>query len=357
MTRNSTRTSRHFVLLIVGALAVLIAPSAVHAVCVSIPGNAAPRPTIPASISSARDAQIPGTLVEAGSLSNITAPGGLTEDCNPNKWDAKLFGTSALVPNVTYLFEGQSVPVYETGIPGIGFAAMVRLKHPSVVGPWHALTSETLSEPTPANGNGNKQVGPEFRLALVFSGSLVTGSYKNPQKTIGQSGIYSSTQNTTHTLYLPALSVNVTTDGCSLTSGTHNTIPLPGIYGGALKAVGDVSDASKNLSVSVACRGKVSVHVTMTDINQPANTGNTLSLSPTSGASGVGVQLFRQGNATPIRFGPDSAAKGNTNQWFVDEVNDGGTVTIPLVAKYVKTAPTITPGTVDARASFTFSYQ
>ncbi|MBR7945627.1 fimbrial protein [Burkholderia cenocepacia] len=107
----------------------------------------------------------------------------------------------------------------------------------------------------------------------------------------------------------------------------------------------------------VACQGKVSVYVTLTDINQPANTGNVLSLSPESKASGVGIQLFKQDSSNPLGFGPDSSAKGNTNQWLAGQVSNGGTVSIPLVAKYIKTSPTVTPGTVSARASFTFSYQ
>ncbi|WP_423369622.1 fimbrial protein [Burkholderia sp. LMG 32019] len=68
---------------------------------------------------------------------------------------------------------------------------------------------------------------------------------------------------------------------------------------------------------------------------------------------------YTQGSATPLGFGPDSSKKWNTNQWLAGTLTESsdGNLTIPLFAKYVKTEPKITPGSVNARASFTLSYQ
>ncbi|AJG19345.1 hypothetical protein RR42_m1950 [Cupriavidus basilensis] len=68
--------------------------------------------------------------------------------------------------------------------------------------------------------------------------------------------------------------------------------------------------------------------------------------------------MFRSGETTPPGLGPDSSAKGNTNQRYVCRSRaSGGNVNIPLAAKYVKTEPTIKPGSVSARSTVTFSYQ
>ncbi|KVW42725.1 hypothetical protein WK95_13500 [Burkholderia ubonensis] len=86
--------------------------------------------------------------------------------------------------------------------------------------------------------------------------------------------------------------------------------------------------------------------------------GNILSLDRESTATGVGIQLFKFGESTPIKFGPDSSAIGNSNQWYVDASSASPTlITIPFVAKYVKNGPNVVPGSVKAQSTITFSYQ
>lgn len=118
--------------------------------------------------------------------------------------------------------------------------------------------------------------------------------------------------------------------------------------------------------IALSCSGgdtgtSTNAHVTLTDANTPGNTSTTLSLvnGSTSGrqtASGIGIEILNKGQ--PIGFGPDSSVAGNTNQWFAGSISQGQTVLeIPLEARYVQTAPSISPGSADARATFTFSYQ
>jgi len=252
------------------------------------------------------------------------------------------------VPGITYVTGGRTHPVYETGIPGIGYALMAQVD----TTPWSAITSDWIQIQSQPNGSQ-----ANVRVAIVFTGALVTGTYTAPFRQIAEVVQVKSSEDTPSGIYLNAIKINVTATGCSLTSATQSDITLPQLLASRLASIGDVSDASGTTSLRVNCKQATSVYMTLTDVAMPTNTGNVLSLAPESQATGVGIQLFKQGSSTPLGFGPDSSMKGNTNQWLAGTLTGSGNLTIPLVAKYVKTAPKITPGQVKARASFTLSYQ
>lgn len=157
---------------------------------------------------------------------------------------------------------------------------------------------------------------------------------------------------------LGPLNIKVTARACAVTSGANNAVTMPTLLVHTLKTVGAVSDASASFSIAVKCDANLKLYATVTDASDPTNTSDTLTLAGDSTASGVGIQMFRSGNTTPLLFGPDSSAKGNTNQWFIGNASaSGSTFTVPMVAKYVKTLPVIKPGSVSARSTITFSYQ
>nr|WP_269749340.1 fimbrial protein [Burkholderia ubonensis] len=143
---------------------------------------------------------------------------------------------------------------------------------------------------------------------------------------------------------------------CTLASGAQMNVKLPQLVGQKLQAVGAVSEESAPVTLRVNCQGAVNVYTTLTDAANPSNDGTVLSALPGSTSHGIGLQIYKQVSETPLNFGPDSAVKGNKNQWLAGQVTDGS-LSIPLVARYVKTAPTFTPGSLDASATFTFSYQ
>jgi type 1 fimbria pilin len=48
--------------------------------------------------------------------------------------------------------------------------------------------------------------------------------------------------------------------------------------------------------------------------------------------------------STPIGYGPDSNAPGNTNQWQVANIAQGvSSYVIPLGVRYIQTGSTVTP--------------
>ncbi|MFP3507502.1 fimbrial protein [Burkholderia sp. SIMBA_062] len=138
------------------------------------------------------------------------------------------------------------------------------------------------------------------------------------------------------------------------------TVPM-GMFGiSAFNGVG-TTVAPRSFAISLACSGgdagtMTNAYTTLTDSTMPSNTSTTLSLTKESTASGVGVQIMT--GDTLVGFGPDSAAVGNTNQWKVGTVVPGqANLTVPLAARYVQTGSKITPGSANARATFTMSYQ
>ncbi|WP_124864048.1 fimbrial protein [Burkholderia anthina] len=320
----------------------------------SFPGDAPPplSPTLQTSITSNRDAKNPGTLVNSGALSEQQRTTYfIGPDCDGKQYRVRSPGK--LVPGITFSYGGKSHPVYETGIPGIGYALMAAVQNgASPLSPWSPVTSDWTQIPVYPSSSDLYA-----RVALVFSGALVSGSYSIPYTKIGDVYLDQGSGGRASAIYMNPLRINITATSCSLTSATQSSVALPELFAPRLASVGDVSTESGTTSLMVNCKQSTGVYVTLTDVVTPTNTGNVLSLAPEATATGIGIQLFKEGSSTPLGFGPDSSLKGNTNQWLAGRVTGSGTLTIPIVAKYVKTAPKITPGHVNARASFTLSYQ
>ncbi|WP_426394875.1 fimbrial protein [Ralstonia sp. R-29] len=137
-------------------------------------------------------------------------------------------------------------------------------------------------------------------------------------------------------------------------------VPMGAISTRTFTGLGSSSGAQA-FNIGLQCSGgdpntSTNAYVTLTDATNPTNTSQVLSLTPTSQASGVGVQILN--GTTVLGYGPDSAAPGNTNQWYAGNIAVGTSrFTIPLSARYVQTGATVTPGTANAQATFTMSYQ
>ena len=315
------------------------------------------RPVIPATITSARDANRPGALIGPGASANTQ--GLYLYSCNDGKVSkVGVKATGKLVPNVTYGSGGQSFPVYETGIPGIGVALMAGASSSaSLPGNWKPLQTEETLLATSANQITFFYI-VNYQAALVFTGSLVTGTYTIPPLQVGISKAYGPDGGVAHsdTAFLNGMTIKVAASGCTLTSGKQMNIKLPQLVGNKLQAIGAVSDEAAPVTLRVDCQGAVNVYATLSDVANQANEDTILSALPGSTSRGIGLQIYKQGSETPLHFGPDSAVKGNKNQWLAGTVTDAS-LSIPLVARYVKTAETFTPGSLNAGATFTFSYQ
>ncbi|WP_269139617.1 fimbrial protein [Burkholderia stagnalis] len=136
------------------------------------------------------------------------------------------------------------------------------------------------------------------------------------------------------------------------------TVPLGSMRASTFTGVGTPSP-SKPFNIELECSGietgkNLNVYTTLTDHTNPGNVSDTLTLAKDSTATGIGIQVLN--GSTVVKYGPDSSAIGNKNQWKAGAAGNG-TFTIPLTARYVQTAPKITPGTANGLATFTMSYQ
>ncbi|MDM0044286.1 fimbrial protein [Variovorax dokdonensis] len=113
--------------------------------------------------------------------------------------------------------------------------------------------------------------------------------------------------------------------------------------------------ASKSFKLTADCQKSLNVFMTLTDAADISNRTDVLKMASGATAEGIGVQVLRSGS--PVKFGPDSAASGNTNQFYVGPTfASGGTFNIPLTARYIRTGA-LRAGTLKAVATFTLSYQ
>jgi type 1 fimbria pilin len=164
------------------------------------------------------------------------------------------------------------------------------------------------------------------------------------------SGVYGSLE--INVLNLSNNTASVAAPACTVQESAV-AVKMPVASGRYLPSVGSTT-GDTGFSISVNCPSPVSVSMTMTDAANPANVDSILSLSTTSTAKGVGYQIVY--NGTVISYGSDSAIANNVNQFNVGKVSVSGVLTIPFTARYVRTGQ-IVPGTADANATFTMSYQ
>ncbi|MCS3419781.1 type 1 fimbria pilin [Pseudomonas sp. BIGb0558] len=141
----------------------------------------------------------------------------------------------------------------------------------------------------------------------------------------------------------------MSTPSVRMSLGTVSTTAFRGVGSNA---------GSTTENISLSCGGgdgsTRDVLITVTDQTQPANRTDVLSLAGGSTADGVALQLLR--GPTLIRYGADSSAIGNPNQWLAGSTGNG-TFTIPLTARYIQTGSSITPGTANGVATFTMAYR
>lgn len=151
---------------------------------------------------------------------------------------------------------------------------------------------------------------------------------------------------------IPSCTVDVGSRGFNVPMGSVGTTDVP-------SASPPLAGHGIPFKINLTCSGGVAgsttrMYITLTDVTDPGNRGDVLTLSADAQAAGVGIRIMN--GSTPVRFGPDSDARYTQNQWFVTETGPGSVV-IPLTAYYVKTAANIKGGTANAVASFTMSYQ
>ena len=175
-------------------------------------------------------------------------------------------------------------------------------------------------------------------LWLATRGYASNSSYSNPNGTGIASG--AAVLPSTCTVATPKLSVKLSVLNVANLNPTGGETPFQ------IDLTGCKSATMKN------------VYINLSDATDPGNRTDKLTLAARPGsASGVSLQILREGVATPITFGPTLAASGNPGQWTAGPITPAATnISIPLSARYIATG-TVKPGTVEAVATFTLFYK
>ena len=240
--------------------------------------------------------------------------------------------------------------VYETGVAGIGIktswlATVVNVNTYTIDSARPLASPASTVAGFTAGVQGNMGY---FRVQLIHTGQVLPGSFNLPTKLA--SGVYGTAE--INVLNLSNNTASVAAPACTVQQSAVS-VTMPVASGRYLPSVGSTT-GDTGFSISINCPSPVSVSMTMTDAANPDNVSSTLSLSAASTAKGVGYQIVY--NGTAISYGPDSAVMNNVNQFNVGKVSVSGALTIPFTARYVRTGQ-IVPGTADANATFTMSYQ
>ncbi|EJN09418.1 fimbrial protein [Herbaspirillum sp. YR522] len=247
---------------------------------------------------------------------------------------------------------GTEIRVWETTVAGIGVALIHR---------WYngnCRWSNWEDAETGGACSGHIPVGSQVKVALVKTGPVRAGRIQN--MTVMRAvpiGGYNLRPISWQRISFVIGGINIVAPTCRVTT-TSVAVQLAPVNGlSASTFTGhDSSSTPVPFELKLTCgNNPTRLGITFTDTSNPANAGTTLPLSASSSARGLGVQILHK-NA-PVRYGYDSSRPGTPGQITLDLRNGGQQVVMPLAARYIQTGPAVTPGSANAQASFTISYQ
>lgn len=250
-------------------------------------------------------------------------------------------------------------PVYSTAVPGVGLAftytgSLAVASDISGAGmffPAHSTVG--LGASTYVNG------GAGFVMYLVKTGPIQGGTLTGEFAHWDAQESSGTTSNIVSMQFVGSIPVVPSSPSCTVTSPSIS-VPLDPTSVAGFAGVGTTAGNAQNFNITLNCSAGTAgtsthVSITLTDATNTSNTTDMLTPSAGSTAAGVGIRIFN--GSTPVRFGPDSNAIGNTNQWSVTTVGaGGGSISIPLSAQYVQIGSTVGGGDVKALATFTMAY-
>lgn len=143
--------------------------------------------------------------------------------------------------------------------------------------------------------------------------------------------------------------VTFTASTCSVSSGSQNmTVTLPPVATSALGAVGATAGTTRFGINLTGCRSNLGVSATLSPGTPSAGVNGVItSITGTNYATGVGIQILKSDALTPVTF----------NNAFSVGTTSGTNYTFDLYARYYQTATSVTPGMIQATATYTLTYQ
>lgn len=305
----------------------------------------------PMSFSGPADSIVPGKII--GSTWSATASVsqvvwcGVIQTCQSGTMEP---GSGAVSTGMTVTVDGANYTIFETGVPGVGFILGLKDTNGTTYMPLQSGQTQTY----PASGTSGyaQSLGWAAKVTMVKTGNaLATGVYTTPTINAALLTVKNNETITAKVIINP-VTITVSATGCTVATKTAN-VDLGTVDMRTLPAVGSTSP-SGTFNVSLVCDQQVAVNAVVSDQTNQANVSSSVTLTGDSTASGVGVQFLY--NGTALMIGPDSSAAGTLNQFFIETTTQAQTLSLPFQARYIRTGD-IVPGTANALASITFSYQ
>jgi type 1 fimbria pilin len=194
-----------------------------------------------------------------------------------------------------------------------------------------------------------------FEIVLVkTSERILPGSQFSPGEKLRATAMQSGQPPFTVALLKNMSSVTVVPQTCqvsmpSLVSlGAHNIKVFTG--------VGSTSKAT-SFNLAIQCSGlQTKVYMTMSDPIKVGNISDKLSFTDDSSASGLSMQILRDGAA--VALGPDSRMAGTPNQFKVFDASADKSMHVQTFqVRYVQTEKEVVAGTANSRVTVAMSYQ
>jgi type 1 fimbria pilin len=312
--------------------------------------------TEPAMATCSESSQDSGRITMPASLAvpRNVAPGQILWDSN---WLAKsgspvICNSAADTRSYTFGSAKVSVPgfdaVYESGIPGVGIKSAVALgaSQPADINAANLMRYPAVPE---VAGAGSFDAVGSVRVQLIATGPVSAGTSNLPSAFGGQ--LYNGATRGI-VLQLANARFTVTAKACTVQNSAL-AVPVPKAKVYDFGAVGSTAGEA-TFSLSLDCPAAIAAAITFTDAFNPGNRTANLTLSPDSSAAGLAYQIEQESRI--IAYGPDSADAGTVNQIPLNALNAPGVTVVPFKVHYVKTG-LITPGSANAKATFTLSYQ
>lgn len=270
-------------------------------------------------------------------------------DCYPEQsGDQERKGTTGAYQMMTINALGGSVAVYPTTVPGIGVHITYNPGAGQPFGFPQTLTGQT---------NTSYIIATSFSLhfVLVKTGPITQGGVLTGE-VAGDFLLAHGNQQIISYLWTDT-PIRPQVPTCVPTVA-DKVVDMGNVDAGSVAADGYSSSVAFNMDV--VCSGGVPVDktqamsVTFTDATDTTNTTDKLTLTSASTATGVKVQLLQGG--TPVTFGPEPTNGADTTYSRALGTIQNGTYSFPLAARYVKTGSTVTAGSANAIATFTYTY-
>jgi type 1 fimbria pilin len=199
--------------------------------------------------------------------------------------------------------------------------------------------------PAPVAGT---TVAGTFELVKISS-TVQSGAYSIPLQLTVPGWQYANQTDAGSTLTLSYTVAAIPT--CSATVPSLQ-VQLPKVSRSSISSL-NATSARTGFNLALTCDANAAPTLTFSDSTNPANGTDRLSLTSSSTASGIALQLLSA--RQPIVFAASGAPGGGTAVKPASQAS-AGQVNVPLEVQYIRNSTTISPGTVNAIATFTLSY-